>query len=347
MTSPASPAEARGDDRSIYLVAGFVVLLVVLCGLFYYKWGGAIRTLEAVQAAGSWRGTAEGLTTGGVLRETLFYFRRIWLAMVYGLLIGAAVHAYVSPRRVVALLGQGGPARRQAVAGLAGTPLMLCSCCITPIFQSVYERGARLGSALAVMLASPGLNPAALLLTFILFPASLAGARLAAALAAMFVLPALLERGFGGSLQIAGARPDDAAQDEAPRTAREVAVRFARALGRLVVRTVPLVAVGVLLSSFILPFSLRLSTGGTLVVVALVAAVAVLVALPTFFEIPLAMLFLGLGAPGAATAMLVAGPIVNLPSLLILARETRPQVAVALAAGVWLLAVVAGMAVSA
>src|SRR5437879_1299190 len=83
---------------------------------------------------------------------------------------------------------------------------MLCSCCITPIFQSVYERGARLGSALAVMLASPGLNPAALLLTAILFPPSLAVARIAAVLVAVFGLAPLIERTVGAGLVVAGAR---------------------------------------------------------------------------------------------------------------------------------------------
>src|SRR5438093_452594 len=190
-----SQSAARGhDDRSGYLVAGFVLLLVVLCGLVYYKWGGAIRTVSGVRELGRWSGTADGLTTGGVLRATLFYFRRIWIALAYGLLIGAAVRAFVPPRRVAGLLSWAGPVRRQVAAGLAGTPLMLCSCCITPIFQSVYERGARLGSALAVMLASPGLNPAALLLTALLFPPTLAVARLAAALFAVFGLAPLIER---------------------------------------------------------------------------------------------------------------------------------------------------------
>ena len=126
-----------------------------------------------------------------MLRESLFYLRRIWIALVYGLLIGAAVRAFVSPRRVAELLGWGGRVRRQLAGGLVGTPLMLCSCCITPIFQSVYERGARLRSALAVMLASPGLNPAALLLTALLFPPTLAVARVSAALTAVFGLAPL------------------------------------------------------------------------------------------------------------------------------------------------------------
>lgn len=50
----------------------------------------------------------------------------------------------------------------------------------------------------------------------------------------------------------------------------------------------------------------------------------------------------GLGQPPS-----VGNSIVNLPSLLILARETRPKVAFALALGVWLLAVLAGLSVSA
>src|SRR5437763_16874942 len=96
---------------------------------------------------------------------------------------------------------------------------MLCSCCITPVFQSVYERGARLGSALAVMLASPGLNPAALLLTFILFPGPLAVAGLTAALAIVFVLPVALERMFGAFLP-PSRRVDPAAGGGVPRRAR-------------------------------------------------------------------------------------------------------------------------------
>ena len=52
------------DPRSGYLAGGFVVLPVVLCGLFYCKWGGAIRTVSGVRALGRWSGTAEGLTTG-------------------------------------------------------------------------------------------------------------------------------------------------------------------------------------------------------------------------------------------------------------------------------------------
>jgi len=296
MTSADAP-RLDGQEKSAYWAAGFVVLLAALCGLFYYKWGGAIRTVSGVRALGRWSGTAEGLTTGGVLRESLFYLRRIWIALVYGLLIGAAVRAFVSPRRVAELLGWGGRVRRQLAGGLVGTPLMLCSCCITPIFQSVYERGARLRSALAVMLASPGLNPAALLLTALLFPPTLAVARVAAALTAVFGLAPLVERTAGKGL-VKDGRFGAVTDDAGPYSARDVVVRFARALGHLTLQTVPLIVAGVLLSSLILPRAVELSSGAGVLAVIVIAAVGVVVALPTFFEIPLGMLSLASGRRG-------------------------------------------------
>lgn len=333
----------RSSSPSKYPMAGVAILLAALGGLFYYKWGGAFRTVDHVRSSGAWTTKADALTTGGVVHQTVYYFRRIWIALVYGLLIGSAVCAFVSPRRVARLLSGGPPLRRHLKGGLVGAPLMLCSCCITPVFQSVYEGGAQLGSALSLMLASPGLNPAALILTFLLFPPGLGATRLAAALLIVFVLPFALERSVAEGLS-APRRPTEALADtDPPKSVRDVVVRFGTALATLTTRTVPLVLGGVLVSSLLLPLSVKLSGGGTVLAVAVTAAVAVLVALPTFFEIPIAMVLAHLGLPGAAAAMLVAGPIVNLPSLLILARETRPRVAVALAAAVWVIAVAAGL----
>ncbi len=79
------------------------------------------------------------------------------------------------------------PLPAYAAAGAAGAPLMLCSCCVAPIFTAVYERSRQLGSALAVMLAAPSLNPAALALTFMFFAPGIAWIRLALALVAVFV----------------------------------------------------------------------------------------------------------------------------------------------------------------
>jgi uncharacterized membrane protein YraQ (UPF0718 family) len=182
VNSSATVAPSASQPRAAYLAAGIVLLLTFLAGLFYYKWGGAIRAVGGVHASGASGASADGLTAGGVLRASGFYLQRIWLALAYGILIGAAVRAFVPIRKVIEIIDAGGPTRRQLAGGAAGAPLMLCSCCVTPVFAGIYERGARLGTALTVMLASPGLNPAALLLTFLLFPRDAALARFGATL---------------------------------------------------------------------------------------------------------------------------------------------------------------------
>jgi uncharacterized membrane protein YraQ (UPF0718 family) len=332
----------RQEHQAIRLLIS-VVWLVVLCSLFYYKWGSAGAALAGVRVSGRWAGSAAPLTTGDVLRASVFYFRRIWIALTFGLVIAAMVRAFVSPRRIVALFGGARSIRSQIACGVTGAPLMLCSCCVTPVFQSVYEAGARLSSALTLMLSAPGLNPAALLLTFLLFPAKIAWARLCGVLTAMLLLPRGVER-LSGVSSVTSRPDDDLPELDVFANPRGAALAFLKALGHVSLRTIPYIVIGVTISSLIVPWSIRLSTDGPLVI-AFVAVLAVLVALPTFFELPLALLLAGVGAPGAAAAMLVAGPIVNLPSLAILWRETTPGVALGLAAGVWLIAVLAGMTV--
>jgi uncharacterized membrane protein YraQ (UPF0718 family) len=80
--------------------------------------------------------------------------------------------------------------------------------------------------------------------------------------------------------------------------------------------------------------------------ISLIALLTVPIALPTFFEIPLALALLGMGAPlGAAVAVLFAGPVINMPSLLTVARQTSWKVAVAVGVSVWAIAVTGGMIV--
>ena len=336
-------SSAGGFATRISVSIGLLVLIGLLGALLVYKSSSSLRTIEGVRAAHAWTRSADPITTGGALRATGAYFDRIWPALLFGLLIGAAVRALVSPKWFAELLAARRPIPRQIAAGLAGAPMMLCSCCVTPVFTSVYEAGLHLAPALGMMLGSPGLNPAALVLTVMLFPTGVAAARIGAAAIAVFVLPLVLERIFGDSARVAAPVADVTPAPQGPRTAGDFARGFARSFLRLSVTTVPLIVGGVLLSSLILP-TLGGEPRSAWVAVPLVSAVAVVVALPTFFEIPLALVLMQLAGPAAAAPMLFAGPIVNLPSLFILARQSRAPIAIALAAGIWLLALAAAWA---
>ncbi len=321
---------------------GAVLLVVVLSALMFYKWGGSLRALRRANDTGVLGISPDTILDGGVLVTTLHYFQRIWPALLYGVVIGAIVRAAISPKWIAALLGRRGV--RPTLAGAAcGAPLMLCSCCVTPVFTGVYERGARLGPALSLMLASPGLNLAALALTFILMPLHVGFLRLAGALVIALALAPVIGRLYEKTVRPA-APP---ATDSEPLTLRDLVVRFGRSLAYMTLVTVPLIVVGVLLSAWLLPHAVHLSPHSAAIAIVVVALAATLVALPTFFELPIAFFLLELGAPGgAAIALLIAGPIVNLPSLFVLARETNAKVAVTLAVGVWAVASMAGLAAS-
>lgn len=121
------------------------------------------------------------------------YLKIVWPALLFGVLISAAVRTSLL-RTPLHRPFDRGAVRDQVTGAVAGAPLMLCSCCVAPIFPAVYQRTHRVAPALALTSASPSLNPAALALTFILFPLNIAGARLAMALVLVLVGSAFIAK---------------------------------------------------------------------------------------------------------------------------------------------------------
>jgi hypothetical protein len=332
-------------QRVFYFV---LPILVIVGALIAYKSSTALLVIGKVSATGTFtpRGNIiprVGPSEAGVATRTLNYFLVIWPALLFGILISGAVSTFVSSRWLARLLERQS-LRSQAIAGLAGAPLMLCSCCVAPIFTGVYERSARLGPSLGLMLAAPALNPAALILTFLLFDYKVGIARLGASIVAVLFIGMIADR-------ILGKTSVSCDTDDWRATARPTdLLHFLRACARVTVRLVPVIIIGVLLSMIIaqmIPVRTFDSTGAKFLSIMIVAAFAVPLALPTFFEIPLALILLASGAPaGAAVALLIAGPSVNLPSLFTITRSTNWKVAALVAASIWILAVSNGILVS-
>src|SRR5438874_3588205 len=242
-------ASLPGARRALYFL---LPLLLIVGALITYKSSAALAVIGKVSATGGFtaRGNVVpqvGASDAGVLTRTLNYFLVIWPALVFGILISGAVSTFVSPQWLTRFLGRRS-LRSQAIAGLAGAPLMLCSCCVAPIFTGVYERSARLGPSLALLLAAPALNPAALILTFMLFDYKVGMVRLGAAITAVLFTGMVADRLLGRTSVScdkddwqAAARPADF-------------VHFLRACARVAVRLVPVIIIGVLLSMVIAQF---------------------------------------------------------------------------------------------
>jgi uncharacterized membrane protein YraQ (UPF0718 family) len=178
------------------------------------------------------------------------------------------------------------------------------------------------------------------------------------ALAAVGLVGPLVER-LGarlGGASLRGVLPGEVDRDGAalatgaPPAGAAAALRlWLRELLEVSRRTVPWIVLGVLLSAVLLRFVDPASLGsghGRILAVLLVAAVSLPIALPTFFEIPLALGLSQLGVPdGAVAALLFAGPAINLPSLLTLGRESSVRVAALTAGLVFAVAVLVGLLV--
>jgi len=206
----------------------------------------------------------------------------------------------------------------------------------------MYERSARLGPSLAMMLAAPALNPAALILTFMLFDYKIATTRAAASIAAVLFVGIIADK-----MSVEMRVPWEVDDTLSNRSGRSHLLRFMGSCVQIALRVIPLIIIGVLISTIIvqwLPVRAFTSPQAKLAAVIVVATFAVPLALPTFFEIPLAFVLLGSGAPvGAALALLIAGPAINLPSLFTIMRSTSLKVAATVAALVWVIAVVSGI----
>jgi len=79
--------------------------------------------------------------------------------MLPAFLLAGAIALFVSSASVIRHLGAGAKqAYAYGVAAGSGFVLVLCSCNIVPLFNSIYRRGAGLGPAVAFLYAGPAIN---------------------------------------------------------------------------------------------------------------------------------------------------------------------------------------------
>ena len=130
-------------------------------------------------------------------------------------------------------------------------------------------------------------------------------------------------------------------------TWRGLLTSYANSIVHVSVRTVPLILLGIWASMWImrrLPPQLGAATGSHVFALAIIALVAMMLTLPSLFEIPLALSMLAFGGPaGGAAALLFAGPATNLPSLLVIGRYSSWKVSASLAIMVWGIALAGGL----
>jgi uncharacterized protein len=119
--------------------AAIALLLVLLASLIAYKTGPALRAIRTAQSTGQLKpspylmNSALSAKPRVLWTEFSAYFRIIWPALAFGILISAAARMAIRQDWFAsAFMGSGLPSTFSGAA--AGVPLMLCSCCAAPVF---------------------------------------------------------------------------------------------------------------------------------------------------------------------------------------------------------------------
>ncbi|MBI3558406.1 MAG: permease [Deltaproteobacteria bacterium] len=136
--------------------------------------------IPTVEFLGHW-----GSVFWSTLRETAPF-------LVLGLLLAGILHVLVPPRIVLWALGHRG--WRGAIRGsLVGLPLPLCSCGVVPTALTLRRQGASLSAMTSFTIATPETSVDALAITAALLPAIFLGVRPFAALLLAFVVGTVVE----------------------------------------------------------------------------------------------------------------------------------------------------------
>lgn len=351
MSTAPAPRTGPGLDRRVVIGAVVTAGLVVV-GLLWAKWWPYAVKIDGLAGSRAWDGgalvdVARDAPTWwqGAWEFTVAYTDAVWRALLVGLLIAAAIDALLPRERLRRFLAGRSSTTGATIAGAASLPSMMCTCCASPVAVSLRRSGAPLPAVVAYWLGNPVLNPAVLVFLALVGPWGWAATRLVVGVGLVMgaaVLAARLAPGRRVDPATADAAPEAAGEDERPS-----AVRFARSLVRFTVTLVPEYLVLVALvgaAAHVFTLDAGWVTGGGIALVA-VAAVVLLLVIPTGGEIPVLLTLAALGAsPWVLGLVLMALPAVSLPSLLMVGRSLTWRVTTATSAVVLGAGFVAGAA---
>lgn len=342
---PSAPSATRAE------VVGLIGFLVIaIGGLTWAKWYPYVLKGQSVARKHT---MGSSIITGGkshapagwhaALSYAWSYTHSIWMALIVGLLMAAAI-AELVPRDWLSRVLAVRRTRSVVIAGAAAVPSMMCTCCSAPAAVSMARSRATLGATLAYWLGNPVLNPATIVFMGFVLGWRWATLRIVVGLALVFGVALLAERTFVG-YQVPAAEglvTETTAQPEGPLT-----LRFARTLWRLCLGLLPEYAVIVLVlgavRAFLFP-AVTPSVAHAFWLVLLLAVTGTLMVIPTAGEIPIISSFmvLGLSAAGSA-ALMITLPAISLPSLVMVGRALPRRVLLFVTAAV----ITAGLATAA
>jgi len=281
--------------------------------------------------------------------------------IVISLLAGGLIHEFLSTARLRAVMHRSGVYGVLGAVGL-GALLPICSCGVIPLAVSFYLSGVRLAAVMAFAVATPVINPAAVILSYALLGPQLTLAYVVFGLVAPFLIGYFVEQGSGARMTPVAARLEPCCASGAchaaqPADTPRAAQRFGRALrwgfGELGPTLGLYIGAGAALAGVLaaaLPsdwIGHYLGASAPFTSLLLVALFGASLYVCAVAHIPLVAALLAAGAgPGAAIVFLVTGAATNLPEFIALQRVFGTRTVLLYVGGLIGLSLVAGTIVN-
>lgn len=273
---------------------------------------------------------------------TISYFKAVWQAIILGLLLGSLVQVLL-PRNWIYKLFGGTNVKSTVLAGAAGIPSMMCTCCSAPVVVGLRQRKASIGAALAYWLGNPVLNPATIIFMGFVLSWKLALFRIVAGIVMVFGIGYLANHLVSGD-----ETPDDfIANDFKDEVQGNLFKQWIKALLPLIRDTLPAYFIVVVILGAIRAWlfpAIGTEWADSLLAVIGLAIAGTLFIIPTAGEVPIvqSLMAFGLGI-GPGVALLMTLPAVSLPSLLMVKRVFPTKVLLFVAGAVVLIGILSGI----
>ena len=336
--------------KSKKLLFGILLIIVLLTVLVGYEWHGAFKKSKLIEQ--------------GIMPKELFpisqetpwwlipfytllsYIQKAWFCLGMAFLIAGAVQTFIPKELVIKHLGKRNP-KAYFIAAFGGPLLSVCSCSIIPLFAAIKKRGAGLGPAITFLLATPAINPAAVILTFSLIGWQFTIGRIILALSAAIITGVVVEK-IWYKQELDGTSELKVEYHEEKFSLIPDLKEWLKTIWDFVKRILPLVLLGIfiigIIKIFLTPEIISKYLGQGFWQIALASIMGVVMYTPTLVEIPFVreLLISGMGT-GPALAFLLTGPALSLPSMLGISRVVKWKIVVNYAMIMWILGIAGGL----
>lgn len=349
--SCAPITSATWRTRSLILI-----LMTVIATYFWVE--SRYPALMKRYHAGTQIKVSGALTFGGVYKvdPSMPYMQRVWYTtvnwldanragMTFSFLFGPAALAFLSTLRTRRTKSR---YLNTLLGTVAGVPLGVCSNCIAPIARGLYASGMSTESVLAAMFASPALNIVVLMMTFALFPMSIALLKLASVLFLIFVFVPLITARPTASEPVVNFAIDIPVTETWGEAFRTTLTSYLKSFWNIFRVAFPLMLLAAVLGALVVELIPQQALIGQATMLGIIAVsfISTFLPIPMAFDVAIAYILMTKGVPlPYVTAILCTSGILSVFSMSVIGKTISWRVAAAAYGVVVCLGIVVGLAV--